>query len=113
MVGKVGVVLGTVVVGQFEDARDRLHPLGALGGVSRDLRLVDQGEEVQAELGFREVAFFYQAEAQHTGVEVQGLGNVLDPQHGVVEDKVLGRGIRLRGDTREGVEMVQAHGHSA
>ncbi|MNG16705.1 hypothetical protein D3C84_1006430 [compost metagenome] len=100
-------------MGQLENAWDRFHPLGALGGIGRNLCLVDQGEEIQAELGFREVAFFYQAETQHARVEVQGLSYVLDPQHGVVENKVFGCGIRLRGDTGKGVELIQAHGYSA
>lgn len=60
VVGEVGVVFGAVVVSQFQDAWDRLHPLGTFGSVGRDLGLVHQGQEVQAEFGFREVAFFNQ-----------------------------------------------------
>lgn len=112
VVGKVGIVLGAVVVGQFQDARDRLHPLGTCGGIGWDLRLVDQGEEVQAEFGFREVALLNQGKTQDAGVEVQRLGDVLDPQHGVVEHEVRSGGVGLGGDAREGVQFVQAHGPS-
>ncbi|MNZ84202.1 hypothetical protein D3C78_1029490 [compost metagenome] len=112
VVGEIRIVLGAVVVGQFQDARDRLHPLGAGRRVGGDLVLVDQREEIQAEFGFREVTLFHQGEAQDARVEVQGLGDVLDPQHGVVEDKFLCSGVRLGGDAGEGVQFVQAHGPS-
>ncbi|MNX98683.1 hypothetical protein D3C86_1311010 [compost metagenome] len=112
VISEIRVVLGAVVVGQFENAGDRLHPLGARGGVGGDLVFIDQREEVQAELGFREVALFHQRETQDARVEVQGLGDVLDPQHGVVEDKLLGRGVRLCGNAGEGVQFLQAHGPS-
>jgi len=112
VIGEVGVVFGAVVVGQFQDAWDRFHPLGTLGSVRRNLGLVHQRQEVQAEFGFREVAFFNQGETQDAGVEVQGLGDVLDPQHGVIEHEVRGGGVRLGGDARESVQIVQAHGPS-
>ncbi|MNG05100.1 hypothetical protein D3C84_882740 [compost metagenome] len=112
MVGEGRVAFGAMVVGQFQDARDRLHPFGPRRRVRRDLVLVHQREEIQAELGFREVAFLHQRETQHAGVEVQGPGDVLDAQHGVVEDELGRGGIRLCGDARESVEFVQAHGPS-
>ena len=112
VVGKVGIVFGAVVVGQFENARNRLHPLGALGRVGRDLGLVHQGQEVQAEFGFREVTFLDQGETEDARVEVQRLGDVLDPQHGVVEHKVRRGVVGLGSDAREGVQFVQAHGPS-
>ncbi len=80
--------------------------------IGRDLRRVDQGQEVQAEGSFGEVALVHQAEAQHAGVEVQGLLDVLDPQHGVVEDELGSGGVRLGGDARQGLQIVQAHGNS-
>ncbi|MNQ74680.1 hypothetical protein D3C85_894450 [compost metagenome] len=58
-------------MGQFQDARDRLHPFGAFCRIGRDLRLVDQGEEVQAELRFRKITLLDQGETQYTGIEVQ------------------------------------------
>ncbi|MCY1187143.1 hypothetical protein D9M73_280890 [compost metagenome] len=112
MVGEIRIVFGAVVVGQLQDARDRFHPLGARGDVGRNLVLVHQRQEIQAELGFREIAFFHQGKTQDACVEIQGLGDVLDPQHGVVEDKFLRSGVRLGGDAGEGVQFVQAHGPS-
>ncbi|MNM50094.1 hypothetical protein D3C81_611160 [compost metagenome] len=112
VVGEIRIVLGAMVVGQLQNAGDRFHPLGARGGIGRDLVFVDQCQEIQAELGFREVAFFHQGKTQNACVEVQGLGDVLDPQHGVVEDKFLRGGVRLGGDAGEGVQFVQAHGPS-
>ncbi|MNC24333.1 hypothetical protein D3C75_723860 [compost metagenome] len=112
VVGKLGIVFGAVVVGQLQHARDRLHPLVAFAVIGRDLRRVYQGQEVQAEGSFGEVALVHQAEAQHAGVEVQRLLDVLDPQHGVVEDELGGGGVRLRGDARQGLQIVQAHGNS-
>ncbi|MNQ45649.1 hypothetical protein D3C85_594360 [compost metagenome] len=112
VVGEIRIVFGAVVVGQLQDAGDRFHPLGARGGVGRDLVLVHQRQEIQAELGFREIAFFHQGKTQDACVEIQGLGDVLDPQHGVVEDKFLCSGVRLGGDAGEGVQFVQAHGPS-
>ena len=76
------------------------------------LGLVHQGQEVQAEFGFREVTFLDQGETEDARVEVQRLGDVLDPQHGVVEHEVRRGGVRLGGDAREGVQFVQAHGPS-
>ena len=112
VVGEVGVVFGAVVVGQFQDARDRLHPLGARGGVGRDLGFVHQGQEIEAEFSLGEITLFNQRKTQYAGVEVQGLGDVLDPLHGVVEHEVRGGGVRLGGDARESVQFVQAHGPS-
>jgi hypothetical protein len=112
VVGEVGIVFSAVVVGQFQDARDRLHPLCTRRGVGWDLGFVHQRQEVQAEFGFGEVTLFNQGETQDACVEVQRLGDVLDPQHGVVEHEVRGGGVRLGGDARESVQFVQAHGPS-
>ncbi|MNP29661.1 hypothetical protein D3C76_1226950 [compost metagenome] len=112
VIGEIRIVLGAVVMGQFEDAGDRLHPLRTRGGIGRNLALVHQGEEVQAELRFRKIAFLHQREAEDARVEVQGLGDVLDPQHGVVEDEFLGGGVGLCGHAGEGIQFVQAHGPS-
>ncbi|MNO69337.1 hypothetical protein D3C76_601900 [compost metagenome] len=112
VIGKVRIVFGAVVMGQFENAGDRFHPLRTRGGIGRNLALVDQGEEVEAEFRFRKIAFLHQRETEDARVEVQGLGDVLDPQHGVVEDELPGGGVRLCGHAGEGVQFVQAHGPS-
>src|SRR3979490_1311403 len=57
VVSKIGVVFSAVVMGQLQDARDRLHPLAARSVILRDLCWINQRQEVQAELGFRVIMF--------------------------------------------------------
>nr|GFD57840.1 hypothetical protein [Tanacetum cinerariifolium] len=71
VIGEVGVALRAVVVGQLENAGNRLHPFIARGIVGRNLLTVYQRQKVQAELGVGEVALFHQAETKYPGVEVQ------------------------------------------
>ncbi|MNI74205.1 hypothetical protein D3C73_1302770 [compost metagenome] len=98
-------------MGQFQHARQAGHPQAAgvvifrHRGAGRNV-----GQEVQAELGFGEVALVDQLVAEHAGVEVQRGGSVLDPQHGVVEDETVGFGRGLDGDAGDIAQGGNGHG---
>ncbi len=110
VVGEVRIVLGAVVVGQLQHALLARQPLAAALRVARQRRgIVHVGQEVQAEPGIRELAHVNQGVAEHAGVEVQRTGDVLHPQHRVVEHESGGLG-GARVHAREGVEfLLQAH----
>ncbi|KAG1429266.1 hypothetical protein G6F57_023149 [Rhizopus arrhizus] len=100
-----------MVVGQFQHARQAGHPQAALGVVFRYHRAGRHvGQEVQAELGLREVALVDQLVAEHAGVEVQRGGDVLHPQHGVVEHEAAGFGRGLGGDAGDIAQGGNGHG---
>ena len=109
MVNNTGVGFRAVVVRQLQNARNGFHPDSACSVIGWYLSLVDQREEVQAELSLWEVAFFNQRKAENTGVEIQGFLDVLDTQHGVVEYEIFCCAVGSGRYAGKVVQFLQAH----